>query len=387
MSGTSVDGIDVAVADVSLRKAKLLAYGTVPYAPAVREAILQLSAGRGGVADVCHWNFAIGELFAEAALRIVKRAGIPLKTIDLVGSHGQTICHLPGGRPLCGKRTGRPVTAPLARRIASTLQIGEPAVIAERTGITTVADFRTADVAAGGQGAPLVPLVDHMVFSHRRRGRVMLNLGGIANVTHLPAGGTLNDLLAFDTGPANMVLDRLAWRATGGRLGFDRGGRLAGAGTMHAGLLKELTRHPYLRRRPPKSTGREEFGWDFADELWRRGRAERISPADLLATAAAFTAGSVADACRRFLRPRGGIDEVIVSGGGARNPVLMRMLADALAPATVRTTGDYGIDVDAKEALAFAILADRTIRGLPANVPVATGAARAVVLGKIAHGG
>jgi len=373
MSGTSADGVDVAIADISPRRARLLAFATVPYPPAVREAVLSLAAGRGSPADVCHWNFALGELFAEALTAAAARAGLELRSIELVGSHGQTICHLPRGRRQGG------------RTVRSTLQIAEPSVIAERTGITTVADFRPRDVAAGGQGAPLVPLADRFLFAHRTRGRVMLNLGGIANVTYLPPGGGLGGVLAFDTGPGNMVLDRLAWRATRGRRGFDRDGRLAAAGRPDGPLLLELLRHPYFRRRPPKSTGREEFGWDYADSLWRRCRRRKMRPADVLATAAALTAASVADACRRFLSGR--VDEVIASGGGAHNPVLMAMLHERLEPVPLRTTAAFGVDVDAKEALAFAILAARTARGLAGNVPGATGARRPAVLGKIVPGG
>ena len=370
MSGTSANGVDAAILDAGPRGIKLLAFQTFPYPPALRRAVLDLCRPETGrVDDICHYNFVLGEVFAEALIRLAGGNGIDLASLHVVGSHGQTIHHLPAGR-----RYGR-------RRIRSTLQIAEPAVIAERTGIPTVADFRPADVAAGGQGAPLVPITDFLLFAHPARTRAVQNLGGIANVTYLPAGGSEGQVLAFDTGPGNMILDRLAVRLSDGRHRCDRGGRLAAKGRVHAPLLAELMQHPYLRRRPPKSTGREEFGAALADELLARARRERIGPADLLATATAFTARSVADAYRRFLP--GAVDEAILCGGGTRNPTLVKMLRKALAPAKVLATDDLGIPADAKEAVSFALLAVRTLRGQPGNVPAATGARRAAVLGTI----
>ena len=429
MSGTSADGVDAAIVDVGTsvrtpdgRGLRVLAFDTYPYPAALREQVLALcgsgavvrgavcrnhaSQGSGPitwlprqtttrrttapapndlpatVADVCHVNFAVGHVFAEAVLRLAKKSRISPASIDLIGSHGQTIWHDPRGR-----RFGR-------RLIRSTLQIGEPSVIAERTGITTVADFRPRDIAAGGQGAPLVALVDWMLFGHRRLTRAVQNIGGIANVTILPAGGELADVLAFDTGPGNMILDRLAWRISGGRLRYDADGRLAAQGRVNNSLLAELMRHPFLRRRPPRTTGREEFGAPFADALLDRAGRRGIAPYDVLATAAAFTAACIADACRRF-SPRP-IDEMILCGGGARNPVLVGLLTALLHPpaiphgrpaVAVRSMSEFGIDPDAKEAISFALLAVRTIRGLPGNVPSATGARRPVVLGKIVPGG
>jgi anhydro-N-acetylmuramic acid kinase len=370
MSGTSADGIDAAVVDIAPGGVDVLAFATYPYPPAVREQVLAACRpGKAGVGDICHLNFALGHLFAEAVLRLARRARIPLSTLDLVGSHGQTIYHIPGGRPLGG------------RRIRSTLQIGEPSVIAERTGLATVADFRPRDIAAGGQGAPLVPLADFLLFRHARRTRAVQNIGGIANVTILPAGGGLEDVLAFDTGPGNMILDRLTQRLTRGRQQYDAGGRLAAQGTINRRLLDELMRHPFLRRRPPRTTGREEFGEQFTDALLDRALSAGLSPADILATAAAFTAACIADAYRRF-SPRP-VEEVILCGGGSRNPFLVRLLTALVHPAAVAVTDDFGIDADAKEAISFALLAERTLRGLSGNVPSATGARRAVVLGKI----
>jgi anhydro-N-acetylmuramic acid kinase len=370
MSGTSADGVDAAVVDVGDTGVRVRAFATYPYPPAVRTQVLAACwAGRADVADICHLNFAVGHLFADAVLRLTRRAKIPLGTIDLVGSHGQTIYHIPAGRAL-GKK-----------RIRSTLQIGEPSIIAERTGVTTVADFRPRDIAAGGQGAPLVPLADWLLFRHARRTRAVQNLGGIANVTILPAGGSLADVLAFDTGPGNMILDRLVQRLTRGRQQYDAGGRLAARGAVNRPLLAEMMRHPFLRRRPPRTTGREEFGEQFSDALFDRARGAGLAPADLLATAAAFTAACIADAYRRFSPAP--VDEVILCGGGSRNASIVRLLTALVFPAAVAATDDFGINADAKEAVSFALLAARTIRGLAGNVPSATGARHAVVLGKI----
>jgi len=314
----------------------------------------------------------LGEVFASAVLRLAARAGVELASIDLIGSHGQTLHHMPRGR-----RHGR-------RSIRSTLQIGEPSVIAERTGITTVADFRPRDIAAGGQGAPLVAYADFRLFAHERLGRAMQNVGGIANVTYLPPGCGLEQVVAFDTGPGNMILDRMAHHASGGRLRCDRDGRLARRGSVVGPLLAEWLGHPYFRRRPPKTTGRETFGQAAGDRMYRAAAEAGASPADAIATATALTAESIARAYRRFLPER--VDEAIVSGGGARNPALMDMLADRLAPSRVLVSDALGLDADAKEAVAFAVLAAEAVRDRCNNVPSATGARRAVVLGKIVPG-
>ena len=374
MSGTSADGVDAAIVDIAGRRIDVLAFETAPYRPDLRRQILQLcNPQTARVDDLCHLNFVIGEVFAEAVIRLARKARLALRSIDVIGSHGQTVCHMPEGR-----RFGRAT-------IRSTLQIGEPSIIAERTGITTVADFRPRDMAAGGQGAPLVAYADHVLFSHGRRARAVQNIGGIANVTYLPAGGGIDKVVAFDTGPGNMVIDRLAERVTGGRQRFDTNGRLARRGRVSRRLLAELMRHQFLRRRPPKTTGREDFGAPFADELYSRARARRLSGPDILATATAFTAASIADAYRRFLPSA--VDEVILCGGGSRNGALTDMLIALLHPAAVAASDDFGIDADAKEAVSFAILAAATVRGVPGNVPSATGARRPVVLGKIVPAG
>jgi anhydro-N-acetylmuramic acid kinase len=330
-------------------------------------------------------NFLLGELFADAVIRLSRESGIPLKSIDLIGSHGQTIHHIPAGM-------SAGIAGPLRRfggsTVRSTLQIGEPSVIAERTGITTVADFRPRDVAAGGQGAPLVPLADHFLFSHPRKSRAIQNIGGIANVTHLPRGGRLGDVLAFDTGPGNMIIDRAASCVTGGRRTFDRAGAMAARGTVCQALLEKWMRHKYFRRRPPKTTGREDFGVEFADGLFAACRDAGLCDADILATVTALTARSIAQAYRRFLA--GAVDEVIVCGGGGWNDTLLAMLRGELARAgmtgRVVRMDDMGLSADAKEAVSFAILAAQTIRGLSGNVPSATGASRPAILGKIVPG-
>ena len=373
MSGTSADGVDVALVDRTWRGVDVLACETCPYPAPLRRRIFALfDTQTARVDEICHLNFVLGEVFAESVIRLAERAGIEMASIDLIGSHGQTIHHLPKARQWGG------------RAIRSTLQIGEPCVIAERTGVTTVADFRPRDIAAGGEGAPLVPYVDWLLLTHSRRTRAVQNIGGIANVTHLPAGGALADVLAFDTGPGNMTIDLLAQRVTGGRLRCDRDGRLAARGRVLDPLLAELMRHAYLSRRPPKSTGREDFGLAFADELYERATSAGATGEDAIATATALTARSIAHAYERFLPGRP--DEMVLCGGGGRNPTLVEMLRREAVVGRVLTVDELGIPSDAKEAVAFAVLACETVRGVAANVPAATGADTPVVLGKIVPG-
>ena len=368
MSGTSLDGIDVAVIDITGRNAySTVAFATTPYPAAVRRALEGVSNAVTHTREVARLHFLLGELYAEAVRETCRRAGIPLETVKLIGSHGQTIYH-----------EGEPA-AYLGRRVASTLQIGEAAVIAERTGIPVVSDFRPRDIACGGRGAPLVPLVDYLMYAHRRLGRVALNIGGIANITAIPAGARPEQVMAFDTGPGNMVIDQLASRLTGGRQKYDRDGRIARRGKVDRGLLEELLREPYYRKRPPKTAGREQYGAEFVERLVGTG----VAMPDLIATATALTAATVAAGVERFVRPRMKVDELIVSGGGAHNPVIMGQLAALLPEVAVATSADFGIDIDAKEAIAFAVLAYQTWRGRAGNLPSATGARRAAVLGKV----
>jgi anhydro-N-acetylmuramic acid kinase len=370
MSGTSVDGVDVAIVDIAKRKVKLRAFEMFAYPLALRKGILGLCRPESArLDDICHYNFVLGEVFADAVVKLCSRSGITLSSIDLIGSHGQTIYHNPRGR-----RFGRKV-------IGSTLQIGEPSVIAQRTGITTVADFRPRDMAAGGQGAPLVPFADYVLFSHNRLNRAVQNIGGIANVTFLPAGRKSDKTVAFDSGPGNMVIDGVMRLATGGKRNFDRNGKMAASGKVDKTLLSDILRHPFLRRRPPKSTGREQFGEAFVEGIYRPAIKKGLSDADIVATVTAFTARTIAQAYRRFLPTMP--DEVILCGGGARNYTLVEMLRSELPDVKMLSTDDFGIDADAKEAVSFAILAWATIKEMPDNVPGATGADKPVVLGKI----
>jgi anhydro-N-acetylmuramic acid kinase len=370
MSGTSADGIDVAIVDINGNKVSVLAFDTFPYPAAVRRSIFELVESKNfGPVEICHLNFVIGEVFAEAVLKLCRKSGIDLNTVDLIGSHGQTIYHNPKGRRF-GKRIVR-----------STLQIGESSVIAQRTGITTVADFRPKDMAANGQGAPLVPFADYILFRDKKRNRAIQNIGGIANVTYLPADCQQRDIIAFDTGPGNMIIDRAVSLATKGRKKFDRGGKVAERGTVDKRLLKNMLRHPFFSKRPPKSTGREMFGKDYCDYLYRLAIKRGLSAEDVVATATAFTAASICLSYRRFLPAMP--DEMILSGGGAKNDTLIRMLRQWLGEVKIFLSDELGISCDAKEAISFAILAYATIKGIANNVPGATGADKSLILGKI----
>ena len=379
MSGTSVDGIDAALVEISgsglNTQVKLVAFENYAIDPIIRDSIFTLFRPESGSVDkVCHMNFVMGELFGDAANRIIQQAGLCNSDVDLIGSHGQTIYHIP-----CPLSTGPVATA-------STLQIGEPAVIAERTGITTLANFRTRDMAVGGQGAPLVPYVDYILFRHPIIARAIQNIGGIGNVTYLPAGATLDEVLAFDTGPGNMIIDALVKMITGSRESFDRDGRIAAAGQVSGIFLAELMQHPYISLHPPKSTGRELFGEQYTNELVAKGVSMGVTGPDLVATATAFTAESIASHYRLYLSQNGPVQEVVIGGGGSYNPTLLAMLRKRLAPSRVVTHEDLGISSDAKEAIAFAILANETVCGFASNVPSATGASKAVILGSITPG-
>ena len=370
MSGTSVDGVDAAVVDIDRGKVKLLAFDTFAYPAALRRKILNLCRPESArLDDICHYNFVLGEVFADAVIKLCSNSGISLSSVDLIGSHGQTIYHKPSGKRFS------------SRTIRSTLQIGEPSVITQRTGITTVADFRPRDMAAGGQGAPLVPYADYILFKHKRLARAVQNIGGIANVTFLPGGCRQYDIIAFDTGPGNMVIDAIINLITSGRKRCDTGGKMAAEGKVDKRLLDELLRHPFFRRRPPKSTGREEFGADFAKRIYRRAEKKCLTDTDIVATVTALTAKSIAQAYRRFLKAIP--DEVILCGGGSHNRMLVEMLHSELPDVKMLATDDFGISVDAREAVSFAVLAWATIKGMTNNIPAATGAERPVILGKI----
>lgn len=376
MSGTSADGVDAALVRIVRRGGRPnitpIAFASVPYSQALQKRLVDLSL-HGHVADICHMNAYLGELFAKAALKVIRAAKCRPADIHAIGSHGQTIHHLPKGR-----------REPGVGLIRSTLQIGEPAVIAERTGITTVANFRPRDMAAGGEGAPLVPYAHAIAFSHPRRTRLVVNIGGISNVTYLPAGGGMAEVRAFDTGPGNMVLDAIVQEATRGRRAYDAGGRWARRGTVIRSLLAELMAHPFLMRRPPKSTGREEFGAPLVRALLAKQKKARLPMDDLLATCAAWTAEAIGSS-RRWVP--GKIDDVIVGGGGVSNRAIMAWLRIVFDPAPVLTFDECGWSSKAFEATAFALLAHDLLRGHCTNVPQVTGARRPVLLGSVVPGG
>ena len=362
LSGTSADGTDAALCEIEgagegLRLVSTT-FVTTPFPRELRERIFRLA--RADASELCDVDVLLGEAFASAALEVCVAAGVSIEDVDLIGSHGQTAVHHP--------RSGG--------HVGATLQIGEAAVIAERTGRPVVSDFRVRDVAAGGEGAPLVPLVDHLLFRKPGVRRALQNIGGIANVTLVCE--RLDDLVAFDNAPGNMPLDAVARAASGGAEAFDAGGQRAARGQIDTALLAELHEHPYLSQPLPKSTGRETFGKDFIYPLLARfgGR-----PDDLLATLTRFVAEAIARSYRESLPTPP--DEVYVSGGGALNPVLMAHLKALLAPLPVTTSASLGVDPEAKEAIAFAVLANETVFGHPGNLPSVTGAAGPRVLGKI----
>ena len=377
MSGTSADGVDAALVQIrgsgKATEVSLLAFESYPFSKDIKQRILALcDPSTGSVDEVCRMNVLLGELFAEAAAKIIHNAGLALEEVDLIGSHGQTVHHLPNPETRSGYTT------------RSTLQIGEPCVIAERTGITTVADFRPRDMAAGGEGAPLVPLVDYLLFRSPTQGRGILNIGGIANITLLPASCALEDVLAFDIGPGNMVIDHLAELVTSGQECCDRDGRIAASGQIHEPLLAELMAHPFLQRRPPKSAGREDFGVNFTEALHDRALQQKLSDEDLIATATAFTARAISAGVERFASYP--LDELLVSGGGVHNATLMKHLEHLFDPVRVLPLEALGMSSDAKEAVAFAVLANETLLGHPGNLPNVTGASHPTVLGKIVPG-
>lgn len=375
MSGTSADGVDAALVNIVRRggrpKITPIAFTSVPYPRTLQQRLVDVSL-HGHVAEICHMNTYLGELFAKAALKVIRAAKYRPADIQAIGSHGQTIHHLPKG-----------TREPGVGLIRSTLQIGEPAVIAERTGITTVANFRPRDMAAGGEGAPLVPYAHAIAFSHARRARLVVNIGGISNVTYLPAGGGTADIRAFDTGPGNMVLDAIVRRATQGSRTYDAGGRWALRGRVNQPLLTELIAHPFLSRRPPKSTGREEFGAPVVRTILDRQKRARVSMEDLLATCAAWTAEAIGSS-RRWVP--GEVDDVIVGGGGVSNHAIMASLRTLFAPAPVLTFEDCGWSSKAFEATAFALLAYDLLQGHCTNIPLVTGARHPVLLGSVVPG-
>ncbi len=380
MSGTSADGINVALVRLMGRgfrtRLELLAHEEFTYPAKVRATILSVMNATASVADLSRLSFVLGELYAEAVQETCRRASL---TVDLIGCHGQTIYH-----------QGDPAKF-LGRNVACTWQTGEGSVIAARCGVPVVSDFRPADMAAGGKGAPLVPFLDYILFRHRRRGRIVQNIGGIGNLSAILPKATPEQVVAFDTGPGNMVIDQVMDRLYSKR--YDKDGQIAARGRVLDTVLSEMLRHKFFRRKPPKTAGREDFGREFVTHFLRRcGKARNE---DIVATATALTARSIGEAVRSLVpeTQRHGqrtgklFHDYIVSGGGANNPALMRMIEDELRPygLRIRRSDDLGLASDAKEAAAFALLAYQTWRREPSNIPSATGAARPAILGKISY--
>lgn len=370
MSGTSADGTDAALVRFEGETAELVAFAFVPFADDLREQILAVSHGQGNAETVSRLSVELAIQYANAVDAVCDEILAPeFVRVLAIGCHGQTVSHTPHGA------------------FPATLQLGDAATLATRTGIPVVSNFRSADVALGGQGAPLVPFVDWRLLTHPTKARALQNIGGIGNVTYLPAGGAAFEVRGFDTGPGNMLIDLAARWATNGAQSFDENGAIAAQGEVIPKLMAWLFEHPFLAQPPPKSAGREEFG----EALWAELQKQRIAPHDpaygeltkhdVLATVTAFTAYSIASAYSRFLPDV--LDEVIVSGGGARNPVLMQYLREKLDPIPVLTSDDLGINAEAREAIAFAVLADATLRGVPATLPAVTGASRAVLAGSV----
>jgi anhydro-N-acetylmuramic acid kinase len=398
MSGTAADGIDVALVELTAeasvprgrtRRSKadhpalrLLGHAELSYPADVRRLVLaSMNSPRASVADLARLNFLLGDLYSEAVLTAQKRFQTKA---ELVGCHGQTLYH-----------QGRPSMF-LGRQLAVTLQIGEGARMAAHLGVPVITDFRPGDMAAGGEGAPLVPYLDYLFYRDRKIGRITLNLGGIANLTALPAGAKLNEVIAFDTGPGNMVIDALTEQLFGEPC--DRDGLIAASGQALEAVVNQFLRDSYFRQKPPKTAGREEFGREFAREFLHtcnspavtknaRGEAQLAQKRDVIATATALTAQSVREAIARYVLKHAGFSEIIVSGGGSKNPTLMAMLVNELGGLglTLRSSDEFGIPSGAKEAAAFAVLAFETWNRRPSNVPSATGAKRPAVLGKISY--
>jgi anhydro-N-acetylmuramic acid kinase len=377
MSGTSIDGIDVALVEIKEKTpenldVKVLNFMNKPYNKETRENILECcDPNKGTVDKICRLNFQLGEMLAQAAKEVVEEKGFNLKDVELIGSHGQTIYHDVG------------------KDFVSSLQIGEAAIIAERTKITTINNFRTRDIAAGGQGAPLVPYVDYILFKSDEYNRVMQNLGGIGNFTYLPKKAKLEDIKGTDTGPGNMLIDGVVHILTNGEKNFDRDGKIAKKGEISDELLQKLYNHPFITKDFPKTTGREDFGLDYAQNIINIAKIMKLKDEDIVATVTYFTAYSVVDSYMRFIGEN--IDQVIISGGGSYNPTLIFMIKDCIKKMinkeiSVMVLEDLGYSSDAKEAVAFAVLAYKTYKGQYNNVPQITGAKSYVTLGQIVPG-
>ena len=380
MSGTSVDGVDAALVEISGTdsepKVKLLAFENKPYPPQVREKIFSLFTPANATVDkVGYMNFLLGEIYAKSALSVIEKAGLKPEDIDAVGSHGQTIWHA----PIPESPDGIPV--------AYTVQIGEGSVIAERTGITTVSDFRVADMAAGGQGAPLVPFSEYLLYRREKETILLQNIGGIGNMTVMPAGAKPRDIFAFDTGPGNMIIDAVISAMTHGEKTYDAGGEMAAKGRVCDALLELFKEEPYYSQPLPKTTGREHFGVQYTAKILDWWKQNPIPAEDLLATVTDLTAYSIADAYERYVLPKYQASEIIVGGGGSYNATLLGFMKKRFAPhgVAVRTQEDLGLSSDAKEAVAFALMADCCLRGKANTLPSVTGAQHPAVMGKVSQ--
>ncbi|NLP12075.1 anhydro-N-acetylmuramic acid kinase [bacterium] len=377
MSGTSADGIDAALVRLSDHPGKrpihLLGYATFSHPPALQEKILQIASNSMVAAnEVCGLNVLLAQEFSQAVFSLCEKLHVRIDELDLIGSHGQTIRHLAEPMPLMG------------RKIISTWQIGDPSTIAKLTGVTTVGDFRLADMALGGQGAPLVPILDYVLFRSEQESRLCLNIGGISNVTFLPKGASPEAVLAFDCGPGNMLIDAAARQFFAQP--FDQGGILAAQGRVDERLIRRWLQEPFYRKPPPKSTGRELFNSQYLNRLKQEADTRGLSATDFMATVTALTADAVFDQYQTFIRPKGDAQRIIVSGGGCRNPQLMQRLSGHFVAQRVQCSDEAGWPSEAKEAVCFAWLANEALRGRNGNLPSATGARRATVLGKICPG-
>lgn len=383
MSGTSLDGIDAALVVIrtdesgEIEQVSLQDFAYVPYSDEVREWVMNLCSLQTARLDLLTTaHYGLSEWYAYSVQRLIEKAGIQPADVDAVCTHGQTVWHIAGRTPFPGPNGMTEVRA--------SLQIGDLSLLAERTGIPVVGNFRARDLAADGEGAPLVPYADYILFRDPVKGRLLQNIGGIANVTVLPAGKGIESVVAFDTGPGNMIIDQIIHVITNGRMRYDEGGQMASAGSVCEEMLGKLMQDPYYQLQPPKSTGREVYGKAFAQELISMAHQMGVSHEDLLATVTSLTATSIAQAYKQHVLPKTPIQEVIVSGGGAHNQTLLRMLRAQLPQEmAVMTTQQFGMPDDAKEAVAFAILGHETLMGRPSNVPSVTGAKRAVPLGNI----
>ncbi len=374
MSGTSLDGIDAVLLKIRGSgpdtRFKQLAFLEQRFPPGLRKRLLRNSVpDTSRVDEIAQLNVLLAELYADAVAAVARKADVKPGRIDLIGSHGQTIHHLPKPRRMYGKT------------VRATLQIGDPSVLAAITGTVTVGDFRLADMAVGGQGAPLVPYFDWLVFRSSQANRLLLNIGGIANITAIPKNCSADRVIAFDTGPGNMVVDSLMHEFYGKP--YDHSGKTAARGAVSLDLFDRMVRHPYLKTGPPKSTGREEFGQEFVQQLLRHGK--RYDREDIVATASQFTAYAVYDAYRRFVAKKMTVDEIILSGGGAKNRFFLDELSRYFSDSLIRHIGEFGVSADSKEAVCFAVLANETLAGRAANIPAVTGARKRVVLGKICN--